>query len=63
MELGAKNLKLDEKDMLLDVLHHYKNPQFHPEKGLQMCLKGSSAIYTGGVLRVYTKVFSAIADG
>ena len=64
VELGAEKLKLDEEDMLLDVLHHYKNPQFHPEKGLRMCLKGSSAIDTGGVLRqVYTKVFSAIADG
>ena len=64
MELGAEKLKLDEEDMLLDVLHHYKNPQSHPEKGLRMCLKGISAIDTGGVLRqVYTKVFSAIADG
>ena len=48
--------------MLLDVLQHYKNPQFHPEKGLRVCLKGSSAIDTGGVLR-QVKVFSAVADG
>lgn len=62
VELGVEKLKLDEEDMLLDVLHHYKNPAFDPEKGLRVCLKGNSAIDTGGVLRqVYTKVFSAIA--
>ena len=64
MELGGEKLKLDNDNLLLDVLHHYKTPQFDPKKGVWMCLKGSSAVDTGGVLRqVYTEVFSAIANG
>ena len=62
VELEAEKLKLDEEDMLLDVVQHYKNPQFHPEKASQMCLKRGSAIDSGGVLR-QVKVFSAVADG
>lgn len=63
IELGAEKLKVDEEDVVSDVFHYYKNPRFDPKKGLRICLKGKTAIDTGGVLRqVYTNVFSALAE-
>ena len=63
VEIWAEKLKVDEDDVVSDVLHYYKNPNFDPKKGLRFCIKGKIAIDSGGVLRqIYTDVFIALAE-
>ena len=63
VEMWAEKLKVDEDDVVSDVLHYYKNPNFDPKKGLRFCIKGKIAIDTGGVLRqIYADVFIALAE-
>lgn len=63
IELGVEKLKVDEDDVVSDVLHYYKNPSFDPKKGLRFCIKGKIAIDTGGVLRqIYSDVFNSLAE-
>ncbi len=64
LELGAKKLRLDEEDMVVDILHYYKNPQFIPEKGLQMCLKAilNNRHWWSNATSLH-QCFSAIAEG
>ena len=63
VEIRAEKLQVDEDDVVSDVLHYYKDPNFDPKKGLRFCIKGKTAIDTGGVLRqIYTDVFIALSE-
>lgn len=58
MESGYEKLKVEEEDVLTDVLHYYKDPEFNPRKKLRISLNARLAIDTGGVLRqVFSDVF------
>ena len=60
---GTEKLKVDEEDMVSDVLHFYKDPSFDPTKGIRISLNGQLAIDTGGVMRqVFTDVFSQLSE-
>ena len=60
-----QKLKIDQEDLLSDALYFYKDPDFNPRVGLQICLHGAGtrAVDTGGVLRqFYSDLFIALAE-
>ncbi|PFX11272.1 hypothetical protein AWC38_SpisGene25106, partial [Stylophora pistillata] len=63
MNNGSEKLKVDEDDIVSDVLHYYKESEFNPRKRVPISLNVRVAIDTGGILRqVFSDVFSALAE-
>ena len=61
MSDDSERLKLDEEDVLSDVLTYLKNPSINIHKPLQVCYRGQPAIDTGGVYRqLFTTVYEQI---
>ena len=59
-----EKVKVDEEDVLSDVLTYFKNPSINIHKPLQVRYRGQPAIDAGGVCRqFFTTVYEQILSG
>ncbi|XP_028412494.1 uncharacterized protein LOC114535330 [Dendronephthya gigantea] len=60
----AEKVKVDREDLVMDVFHHYKDPNFNPSVPIKFQIRGEPAVDAGGVLRqIYESVFLKIVKG
>ena len=60
----AEKVKVDREDLLMDILHYYKSPDFDPTLPIKLQVRGEPAVDTGGVLRqVFTEFFLDVSHG
>lgn len=60
----AEKIKVDRDDLVLDLFHYYKDPNFDPDLQIKLQFRREPAIDNGGVLRqAYEDAFLALAKG
>ena len=60
----AEKIKVDREDLLMDILHHHKSPDFDPAFPIKIQVRGEPAVDTGGVLRqAFTEFFGMVSHG
>lgn len=60
----AEKVKVDRDDLVLDLFHYYKDPNFDPDLQIKLQFRREPAIDNGGVLRqAYEDAFLALAKG
>ena len=55
----AEKMKIDMEDLLMDILHHCKRPDFDPTFSIKIQVRDEPAVDTRGVLRqAFTEVLA-----
>ena len=60
--MSAERLKVDEEDVVIDLLQYYKSTKFDPKIPIAIRFRSQPGVDSGGLLRqAYTTAFEAIA--
>ena len=61
--MSAERLKVDEEDVVIDLLQYYKSKEFDPKIPISVRFRGQPGVDSGGLLRqAFTTAFEAIAQ-
>ena len=61
--MSAERLKVDEEDVVIDLLQYYKSKVFDPKIPISVRFRGQPGVDSGGLLRqAFTTAFEAIAQ-
>ena len=61
--MSAERLKVDEEDVVIDLLQYYKSTKFDPKIPISVRFRGQPGVDSGGLLRrAFTTAFEAIAQ-